>query len=42
VEELVGNLISQNSTERIILGFNSFVSGVFGGNYISDLTLEVK
>jgi uncharacterized protein (TIGR02466 family) len=34
--------VTQNSTERIILGFNSFVSGVFGGNYISDLTLEVK
>jgi uncharacterized protein (TIGR02466 family) len=31
-----------NESDRIILGFNSFVSGTFGGEYISDLTLEVK
>lgn len=30
-----------NTTERIILGFNSFVEGNFGGDYISDLNLKV-
>jgi uncharacterized protein (TIGR02466 family) len=32
---------SVNNSERIILGFNSFVEGNFGGNYISDLNLRI-
>lgn len=32
---------TKNNSERIILGFNSFVDGEFGGDYISDLNLRV-
>lgn len=32
---------TKNLGERIILGFNSFVEGDFGGNYISDLNLRI-
>jgi uncharacterized protein (TIGR02466 family) len=32
---------TKNNSERVILGFNSFVEGDFGGNYISDLNLRV-
>jgi uncharacterized protein (TIGR02466 family) len=34
--------VTVNTDERIILGFNSFPSGDFGGNYISDLKLRTE